>query len=327
MRNPGLSTPLLGIVVLAIALMQPARAAPYADVTVAFDLRQVPDSSVYYVVGQSGIPGPENQGFTSNAGFVVTSRGVVVYDALGTPPLGYRLLQAIRSVTDKPLKTVVVGHYHADHFYGLQAFKQHTDAEIWAEEAARIYLNSPGAKERLQQRREALFPWVDESTYVVEPDKTYQGTTQIPMGDTNIELIPVGPAHAPGDTLMVVKEPGVIFSGDILFDGRLPFVGDGIDSKNWIEQLERLRNMEPKPRFVVPGHGEPSANAEQAIAFTQGYLQYLRERMGQAAEDLVPFEEAYEATDWSRYEGLPAFAATNRRNAYQVYLEMQAASF
>jgi hypothetical protein len=105
MRNPELSIlsiPLLGIVVLVIAVVQPARAASYPEVTVPFELHQVPDSSVYYVVGQSGIPGPENQGFTSNAGFVVTAEGVVVYDALSTPALGYRLLQASRRGDQPP---------------------------------------------------------------------------------------------------------------------------------------------------------------------------------------------------------------------------------
>ena len=85
---------------------------------------------------QSGIPGKDNEGHTSNAGFVVTAQGVVVFDALGTPSLGWDLLQQIRKITDQPVRYVVVSHYHADHIYGLQAFKDHTDGIIIAQERA-----------------------------------------------------------------------------------------------------------------------------------------------------------------------------------------------
>ena len=65
----------------------------------------------------------QNKGFMSNAGFVVTGDGVVVFDALGTPALGRAMLAAIRRITPQPVKRVIVSHYHADHFYGLAAFK------------------------------------------------------------------------------------------------------------------------------------------------------------------------------------------------------------
>jgi glyoxylase-like metal-dependent hydrolase (beta-lactamase superfamily II) len=74
---------------------------------------------VYYVQGQAGMASQANQGFMSNAGFVVTLEGVVVFDALATPVLGQALVDAIRKVTPKPIRRVIVSHYHADHFYGL----------------------------------------------------------------------------------------------------------------------------------------------------------------------------------------------------------------
>ncbi len=92
---------------------------PYGNVTLPFELHQVPNASVYYIIGTSGVPGANNEGHTSNAGFVVTDEGVVVFDALGTPALGYRMIQQIREVTDKPIKKVVISHYHADHTAGL----------------------------------------------------------------------------------------------------------------------------------------------------------------------------------------------------------------
>jgi glyoxylase-like metal-dependent hydrolase (beta-lactamase superfamily II) len=300
---------------------------PYGKVTVPFEVKQVPDTSVHYVIGQPGVPGPDNQGFMSNAGFVVTVEGVVVYDALGTPALGCRLIQAIRRVTNKPIRVVVAGHYHADHIYGLQAFKEHTRTEIWAQERAWAYIESPEAEQRLAQRREALKPWVDDKTYVVKPDKTFKDRHVFDMGDTRIELIHVGPAHSPDDIVMVVKEAGVVFSGDLIFSGRLPFVGSEVDTRNWLDGLEHLQRMEPAPRFVIPGHGEESRDAAKAIAFTKEYIEFLRDRLRPAAKDLLPFDEAYARIDWSRYRDLPAFEEANRINAYNVYLELMAEAF
>ena len=88
---------------------------PYGEVSLPFVLHQVPDVPVYYVIGLSGVPGADNEGHTSNAGFVVTDAGVVVFDALGTPALGYRLLQRIREVTEQPVARIIISHYHADH--------------------------------------------------------------------------------------------------------------------------------------------------------------------------------------------------------------------
>lgn len=315
-------------VALTFSVQAAAVNTPYGASAIDMELKKVEGAPVYYVIGMSGVPGSNNEGFTSNAGFVVTEKGVVVYDALGTPVLGHRLLQEIRKVTDKPVSKVVAGHYHADHIYGLQAFRQHTDATIWAQALSSEYIDDPNAETRLKQRREALFPWVDKDTFLVSPDKTFDKRTTFDMGDTKIELIHAGPAHAPDDTIMIVHRYGVIFSGDLIFSGRLPFLGgDEVNTGNWLNGLDYLQSLEPRPDFVIPGHGQADANPQQAITFTRDYIQFLRDRMGEAVDDLMMFDAAYKSTDWSKYEDVPTFEAANRANAYQVFLEMEQESF
>jgi hypothetical protein len=75
---------------------------------------------------------------------------------------------------------------------------------------------------------------------------------------------------------------------------------------------------------LVPGHGAAASDPNRAIDTMRAYLAYLRDTMGAAVGDFVPFDEAYAAADWSAFEALPAFAEANRRNAYQVYLSMEA---
>lgn len=301
-----------------MALLAPPGASRAEPATVAVTPQQVAPHS-YFVQGRTGAASSENQGYMSNAGFVVTQDGVVVFDALGSPPLGEALIAAIRKITTQPVKRVVVSHYHADHFYGLQAFKA-VGAEIWAHRAALEYLNSDIAASRLAERRQTLFPWIDEKTRLVPADLWLDGDTVFELGGIHFLITHAGPAHSPEDLIMQVREDGVLFAGDLLFAGRVPFVGDA-DSKSWIAAIDKM--LAARPKLIVTGHGPASRAAETDLATTREYLAYLRKVMGAAVEDFVPFEEAYDRADWSRFSGLPAFAGANRINAYGTYLLLE----
>lgn len=304
--------------IIALALLLAARMALATEPVVKVTPVKVSEHA-WYVQGLAGVASPTNQGFNSNAGFVVTPEGVVVIDALGTPKLGDDLLRAIRAVSDKPIRRVIVTHYHADHFYGLAAFKT-AGAEIWAHRTAREYLESGEGATRLEQRARELAPWVDARMPLIAPDRWVDGDTSFTLGGLHFDLIYMGPAHAPDDLVVVVREDSVLFSGDILFSGRVPFVGNA-DSRRWLVSLEGLLNL--KPRVMVPGHGAVSRDPVADLVFTRDYLRYLRATMGKAAADMQSFEEAYAQADWSRYAKMPAFDAANRINAYGTYLLME----
>ena len=298
----------------------PAIAAEYPPVGVSMGLQKV-SPHVYFVQGAAGVA-TDNEGFVSNAGVVITDAGVVVFDSLGTPSLANTLLGKIREITDKPIVKVVVSHYHADHIYGLQVFEEQ-GAKVWAPVGAEKYLGSPNAANRLEERRVSLYPWVNDSTRLVAPDHYVQTQETFSLGGVDFTVSPVGAAHSDGDLTLYVEPDAVLFSGDIIFEGRVPFMGDA-NSKHWLEVLERME--ERKLAALVPGHGAAASDPNQAISTMRRYLAYLRKTMGEAVSEFVPFDEVYAATDWSEFETLPAFAEANRRNAYQVYLSMEAES-
>jgi glyoxylase-like metal-dependent hydrolase (beta-lactamase superfamily II) len=307
-----------GLALLALCFAATASAAGYP----AIKSKLVPikvTERVYYVQGQPGIASAANEGYNSNAGFVITGDGVVVIDALGTPALGEALLKAIRTVTPKPVKLVILTHYHADHFYGLQPIKQ-AGAAIWAHRAALEYLDGGEGQRRLEQRARDLFPWVDADTPLIRADLWLDGDTSFKQGGVKFDIHHFGPAHSPEDLVIVVPGERVMFSGDILFTGRIPFVGEA-DSKAWLERIDRLIAL--GPTLMVTGHGESSRDPKKDLVLTRDYLKYLRATMGKAVEDFVPFEEAYAKTDWSRFAKVPAFDAGNRINAYGTYLTME----
>ena len=305
------------LALFCFAFLPVAWADPLA-VTVPMKAVQVGRHS-YFVQGLPGAASSENQGFMSNAGFVVTREGVVVFDALASPPLAEKLVGLIRQITKQPIKRVIVSHYHADHFYGLQVFKA-LGAEIWAHRAAEGATRTEDAALRLAQRKEALFPWVDDNTTLLEADLFLQGDTDFELGGVHFALRHVGPAHSNEDLAMMVKEDSVLYAADLVFRGRVPFVGDA-DSRAWIAALDKLIAL--KPKVLVPGHGAPSRDPRKDLIFVRDYLKYLRQEMGKAAKNFVPFDEAYEKTDWSKYRSMPAFNESNRVNAYNQYLRLE----
>lgn len=308
---------LLALIFLLFSLQ--ATAASYPPVSVKVRAEQVAEHS-YYIPGLSGAASLENEGFMSNAGFVVTKAGVVVFDTLGSPSLAWEMLQRIREVTSAPIKLVIVSHYHADHYYGIQVFKDE-DAEIWAHESGRHVVGADDWRLRLEQRKELLGRWINDSTQrFPAPDHWLSGDTDVELGGLHFRIRHVGPAHSPEDLVMFVEEDGVLFAGDLIFKGRVPFIGDA-DSKLWLKALDKLIALQPK--VLVPGHGGASDDPMGDLTLTRDYLKYVREQMGRAVENLLPFEEAYATTDWSRYEYMPAFREANRRNAFNTYILME----
>ncbi|MDX2458184.1 MAG: MBL fold metallo-hydrolase [Gammaproteobacteria bacterium] len=307
---------LLLVFILLFTGPVPADDSPPASVDMT--LERVSEH-VYFVQGIPGVA-TDNEGFISNAGVIVTGAGIVIFDALGTPALSRMLLEKIRVITDEPVVRVIVSHYHADHVYGLQVFED-LNADILAPVGAEKYLASDSARERLEERRFTLDPWVNDNTRLVFPDQYLSEGMQFQLGDVEFIITVVGNAHSDGDLTLYVEPDQVLFSGDIIFEGRVPFLGDS-NTRRWVRILERME----KEQLValVPGHGGLAEKPNEAISLTRRYLVYLREKMGEAVNEFVSFSDAYEEISWSNFDHLPAFEEANRRNAYQVYLSMEA---
>jgi glyoxylase-like metal-dependent hydrolase (beta-lactamase superfamily II) len=306
-----------GLLAEAIALAGMLGAAHGAEAGVK---AEAVGDDVWFVQGQAAMGASANRNFISNAGFVVTGEGVVVVDALGSPALAQDLIAEIARITPQPIRYVVVTHYHADHIYGLQAF-QAAGAKIIAHPAAREYLNADTAQRRLEASRQELAPWIDERTRLVTPDQWLDGERlSLRLGGVDVHIHHLGPAHTPEDLVVHVPQRGVLFAGDLVFRGRVPFVGQA-DSRHWIAALSRLIGF--APQVLLPGHGPLSRTALDDLTLTRDYLAHLRQSMGQAARNLEPFDEAYAKADWSRFQSLPLFGVVNRMNAYNTYLLME----
>ena len=294
--------------------------AAYPPAPVEMELKKLSDH-VYYVQGKAGTA-VDNAGFISNAAAIITDAGIVVVDALGSPSLAWKFRQLLQKVTDKPVVKVIATHYHADHIYGLQLFKEE-GAEIIGPAGYSEYVDAPIARQRLAERRQSLAPWVNEKTRIVEPDVVVDRNITLKMDDVTLEIVYLGAAHSDGDLAVLVKDDRVLISGDIIFEGRAPFTGNA-DTAHWLAVLENLDKTGLKA--LLPGHGPAADDPAEAVKLTLNYLRTVRDAMQRGVDEMLSFDEAYEQADWSEFEQLPAFDATHRRNAYGVYLSLEAAS-
>jgi glyoxylase-like metal-dependent hydrolase (beta-lactamase superfamily II) len=294
-----------------------AQAEEYDAVSVEVKAQKL-TGNAYYIPGLSGAA-TEYEGFISNAGFVVTNEGVVVFDALGTPSLANAMLGEIRKITDQPIKIVVMSHYHADHLYGLQVFKDE-GAQVWAPKGTWDYLDSETAETLLDSRRTALLPWVTDDTYLVKPDRIIEQDTKFSLGNHEFMINYFGKVHSDGDMSLLSVNDQTLYSGDIIFEGRLPFVGDA-NIIDWVKTLERMQHTQVD--YFVPGHGSASDQPLQTMDLTYRYLNFLLKKFSAVVEEMNPFGETYDAIDWSEFENETAFEEANRRNAYAVYLFLE----
>ncbi len=310
---------------LSLILLPAAHAAPAVNMMEA----TVPMKAVrsgahsYFVQGRLARRPSENQGFMSNAGFVVTRvwRGRV--RRAGLAAAGRETRRPDPQGHQQPIRRVIVSHYHADHFYGLQIFKA-LGAEIWRHRAARRrHPQRRRVGARLAQRKEVLFPWVDEHTRLLEADRFLEGDTDFDDGGAALRPAPCRPAHSSEDMAMLVREDRVLYAGDLVFAAACRLSADA-DSRAWIAALDKLIALKPRvPDY--PAHGAPSRVPRSGPTFFTRDLSVssCAPAWAQAARDLVPFDEAYEQTDWSKYRSKPPYDEANRVNAYNQYLRLE----
>lgn len=192
------------------------------------------------------VPGSHAGG---NAGFVVGDDGVLVVDSFGIPEASQALLQAIRGVSDKPIRYLVDTHYHLDHIAGNGVFAQ-AGAVVLAQRNVRGW-------SRTEQMRIMLPPVTTAERAaiagVVPPELVYADGVEVYLGEKKV-VLKVMPGHTGGDTVVIVPDAGVVFTGDLYWDHALPNLVDA-DTGKQIATLHTLTHDYPDARFV-PGHGK-----------------------------------------------------------------------
>jgi cyclase len=190
---------------------------------------------------------------TANAGFVVTEKGVIVVDSLDTPARGRTLAAAIAARTDRPVRFLVNTHHHYDHTFGNQAFEAaiiaHCGLAGELAQAVSRDLSPMAVAARLSDHPEDRC--LVEELEVTYPNILFQDRLVLDMPPQRLVLQHLG-GHTPDSIVVDLPEQGVLFAGDLVFEGRVPFLRQAHIDK----MLLALREVERRgARTIVPGYG------------------------------------------------------------------------
>lgn len=274
--------------------------------------------NVYAFIGETGGRTYENEGMNANAGFVLTREGVVVIDSGSSYRVAQQIHQAIRKVTQLPVKYVINTGGQDHRWLGNGYFKEQ-GAEIIAQRKAADDMAARGA-EQLQGLKPELKERI-EGTQPVLPTRTFDQEEMLRLGGTEIRLLFSQGGHTPGDSVVWLPQSKVLFSGDLIFVDRLLGVLPFSNTRDWLasfEQIERLR-----PKVIVPGHGNV-CDLAKARRDTRDYLALLRTHMKAALDKGLDLQTAINTLDQSRFKKLPNYDLLSGGNASRTYLEMEA---
>jgi glyoxylase-like metal-dependent hydrolase (beta-lactamase superfamily II) len=267
-------------------------------------LEQVADR-VYALVGQGDIPPAGEQTFV-NAGFVIGSEGVMVIDTFPSPKYTELMFATIKSLTDKPIRYVLNTHFHPDHTGGNA---------LPASQGIPIIGRGP-IRELMAKANPELVP----------PNLVINSETDFWLGDRKVRVERVE-GHAKGtDVIAYVPDAKVLFAGDMVFNQRFPYTGDG-NIKNWQGSLYRLIVTYPDAK-VVPGHG--SVSDVSALRNQLAYFNFLEQlalswkAQGLSKEQAIAqsqtIPDAYKDYKFQElYNGRPLGLQNNLDSAYDQF--------
>jgi glyoxylase-like metal-dependent hydrolase (beta-lactamase superfamily II) len=219
-----------------------------------------------------------------NTGIIIGDDAVMVIDTQATPVMAQDVIRRIREVTDKPIKYVVMSHYHAVRVLGASAYQaQH----IIASQDTRDLIVERGAQDMKSEieRFPRLFQAVETIPGLTWPTITFKGEMTLWLGSLEVKLMQVGRGHTKGDTIAWLPQQKILFSGDLVEFDATPYAGDAYFS-DWPQTLDNLAAM--NPLALVPGRGAAlttPAMVQAGLAGTRAFVSdlYANVKAGAAA--------------------------------------------
>ena len=206
-----------------------------------------------------------------NSGIIVGDDGVMVVDAQATPVMALEVIERVRKVTDKPIKYVLLSHYHAVRVLGASAYD---DAEILASDETRDLIVERGQQDKDSEigRFPRLFRAVESIPGLTWPTITFRKQMSVWLGKREVRIMHIGRGHTAGDVIAYVPDANVVFSGDLVEYHSACYCGDA-HLKDWPETLKRLGEF--KANALVPGRGAALATSDKVRDGIEGTRDFL----------------------------------------------------
>lgn len=230
-----------------------------------------------------------------NTGIIIGDDGVMVIDTQATPDMAQDVIRRVREVTDKPIKYVVLSHYHAVRVMGASAYNAE---HIIASQATYDLIVERGQFDFDSEvgRFPRLFQGVESVPGLTWPTLTFETSMTLWMGKRRVELKHIGRGHTKGDIVVWLPEEKVLFSGDLVEFGATPYTGDAYLS-DWPQTLANVRALGPEK--LVPGRGDALTTpetVEAAISGTQDFLTQMFKSVKKGRAEGKELNEIYTET-------------------------------
>lgn len=230
-----------------------------------------------------------------NSGVIIGDDSVLVIDGQATPIMAQDVIRRIREITDKPIKHVLLSHYHAVRVLGTSAYEP---TNIIASQNTYDLIVERGQQDFDSElgRFPRLFAGVDSVPGLTWPTMVFQKELTLWMGKREVRISHPGRGHTKGDTIAWLPEEKILFSGDLVEYGATPYSGDAYH-KQWPATLDKL--LELKPEKLVPGRGEALQTPElcrDAIEGTRDFLQQMYDSVSKGRAAGKSLSDCYKET-------------------------------
>jgi glyoxylase-like metal-dependent hydrolase (beta-lactamase superfamily II) len=264
------------------------------------------DKGVYAFIGAKG---------NANAGFILTDEGIIVVDSQMNEGLAKEMLAEIRKQSSSPILYVINTHYHGDHTFANHVFSPIRG--IIAHENTLKFLQDHGA-EHLQQFERFYGREQSKGIKITLPTQTLQDQLTLNFKDRTIQVLYLGLGHTNSDLVIYLPQEKILFSGDLVYVGRLPWLGDG-NSRQWLKALEKLKILDFK--VMVPGHGK--VGDRQSVQRFGVYLTDLRAAVLTAMLHNASLDEMKQTIRLPAYQQDLKYSDWLSLNIEKVFQEMQ----
>ncbi len=260
-----------------------------SETTQEFNLTEISDNNFVHIGKHVSIEDDQHDDI-ANIGFIIGQNCVAVIDTGGSVTIGQKLLEKIRSVTDKPICYVINTHIHFDHILGNKVFVSDETKFVGHHKLAEAVEHNRDFF--LQQFKSDLGKNPDPSS-VIGPGILVTKTTKLDLGDHKLTLIPFATSHSHNDLIVIDEKTKTLWSGDLIFRQRIPSLTGSL--KGWIKTMDALLQLDAK--VIVPGHGSIATSIKQAIDQQQNYLLRLLQDTRAAIEKGHFINDAMETID------------------------------
>ena len=233
-----------------------------------------------------------------NAGVIIGDDAVMIVDALATPVMARRLIAEIRKVTDKPIKYVVLSHYHAVRVLGASAYFDEGCQQVIASQGTYELIVERGAQDMQSEyeRFPRLFQAFDSIPGLTWPTLVFKDEITLFLGKLEVKVMHLGPGHTKGDTVVWLPQEKVLFSGDLVECEAACYTGDA-QLEEWPATLEALRALGPEK--LVPGRGpalDTPARVKEGLDYTRDFVTTLFACAKEAVAKGLPLNAAMALT-------------------------------